>query len=206
MNAKNERDEYLKEGLSKKATYELFRLIVQNSRLKRSELEGVFGIGSGTNPRADGGNKPGNTLQQYLKGNRNLPSDKARRIIGIAWECGWLSHKEFQDFRWKLYARELTTAQKKMERRLFTKLEKDGRRLLGSVFSNTEFGVKDVWDSIDKVLAPMLKRLLLEDYFGRRIHRMETFVTPFDSDMDIWGSGTIINLEEGFREELENMF
>lgn len=161
---RKKRGSYFKPVLGKEHTAAFFRNIKDVSKLSLAERETELYIGTGTSARANGGNKPGNTISQYLTGKHSLPAIKAMQILSIARSKDWISGAECSKFECSLYEQLFTNDFRKHEAQRFKALEEYGRRLLIEVFEDIELSTKDVWMSIDLVIAPMLKRQLMEEY------------------------------------------
>lgn len=197
--------EYLTGGLTAAKSACLLKLVKERSCLKRVELEDLFGIGVGSAVSESGGNTPGDTIGHFLCGKRKLTAKKAHAILKISRQRGWLSSRECADYEWILYEKEFTNKYKSFERLLFRDLEKIGKKIIGKISEHPDLSLHDMFRSVDLVLSPLLKRLIIEAYLDKKTMRMESFALLMGENADIWFSGEQISPEIRFADELEKM-
>lgn len=162
MESKKERGPYLKTGLTKEETRDLFQIIEKESGLKWDELEAVFSFGSGSSTGVDGGGKPGSSLRQYAKGLRSLPAATARRVLGIAADRGWLTDSKKNEMGFRLLIESYETDCARFERALLHDLQTPSKKILHILFRHPDLSLDRIETSIDFVVAPLLKRMLRE--------------------------------------------
>ena len=170
---------YKKDCLSAELTGELFKLIHRNSATTWENIEKKLKIiGAGSYMPKEGTARVGLAAEQFGIGKKRLPKDTAIKILGKAKQEKWISDDEFVFFHnWLTIFPESNGKIMESEKKIIEKLEKQGGRLIETLFSHPDLGEEDMLTAVDTLLLPLLKRVIREKYAGKpkRNFKKESF-------------------------------
>lgn len=162
---------YVTLSLPAESTGQLFRQIKKNSDTTWANIEKILVLGTGSNRTTGGGGKTGHSAQQFSSGRKRLPRKTACRVLGVARGENWISKSDYFFYLDQLEDIEVVAKWegdvKAKELDILIRLEKQARRLLQTLCEHPDLGREEILVSIDKILFPMINRLVRESNDGK---------------------------------------
>lgn len=198
-------------GLSKKSTTELLTKLKENSGGTWIKIESLLKMGTDNSTQLDGGNanggsEPGKIIEMYRSGKRHLLPHKALNAIELGHEMNWITSHEYHRFSQELFENRFSKEYIDLERKILKSMENQGRRILKTMMEHPDLDKKQLWDAIDMVLSPMLKRLFVEECEQKKYAPDESFFPLILADSVInRDTQKKISPEEKFADFLESI-
>lgn len=164
--------QYLKEGLSTTSTKKLLQLIKEESNLTWVQIEVLLEMGR---PNHSEGGNPGKVIDIYRSGKRSFTTTTAVLALSAASHNNWISPIDYNEIAHELFEKNCSNELIKLDRKLVKEIEKSAHKIIASMFKHPDLEFHEMWESIDKVVGPVIKRIIIEGYLGEKLPQIESF-------------------------------